>query len=340
MHLFQLFHFIRPYWLLALIPVLILLWFLYKNLNHGNNWRQAVDKHLLPHLLIKNHGVASSWRNYWFLYVLALIWLIAIFALAGPSWSKRPQPVYRSQVAKVILLDLSQSMFAQDIKPNRLTRAKYKVLDILKEYPEGLTGMAVYSSEAYTVSPLTNDTKTIAAMVSVLSPNIMPARGSNIAAALKKAAQLLQQGNAKRGTIILMTDAKPSAEAYAEAEKVRAAGYEILVLGIGTQAGAPIPGVEGGFVTQQGKTYIAKLDNGALEKLARIGAGHYHIFTDNNSDINYILAPTLRSRALTQAKKTDANTNLWNDEGRWFILLLLPFLLLMFRRGWLEDVCR
>lgn len=332
----HLFHFIRPYWFLAIIPMAIMLWTLRKHLTAGDNWQKVIDKHLLPHLLLSN----SKSRNYWPLYLISLIWFIAIFSMAGPTWSKKPQPVYRSQVAKLILLDLSPSMLAQDLKPSRIARARYKIMDILKGYPEGQTGMAVFSSEAYTVSPLTNDTRTIAAMVPVLSPKIMPAIGINMGTGLKKAEKLLQQANAKTGTIILITDSIPSAATFAEARKIHRAGYKISVLAVGTKAGAPIPNANGGFITQQGKTYIAKLNIKALEKLARVGGGRFSSFSNSDKDITYLMQPSLAEHSLAKAKKTDANTDLWKDQGRWFLLLLLPLMLLLFRRGWLEEVCR
>jgi len=170
------FHFLRPYWFLMLIPLAIMLWSLLWYLKKGDSWQQVIDPKLLKHLL----NQSSSAKNFKPLMILGLIWFTTVFALAGPAWEKHQQPVFRNNNAKVILLDLSQSMLAEDIQPDRLTRAKYKILDLLRDYPEGQTGMAVFSGEAYTVSPLTNDTHTIALMVSDLSPDIMPVSGSNI----------------------------------------------------------------------------------------------------------------------------------------------------------------
>lgn len=309
------FHFIRPYWLLAIIPLVLIIFFLQRHTKKGGNWQQIIDAQLLNYLLLP----ASSIKNYWFLIILSLIWLLSIFALAGPAWEKRPQPLYRDQSAKIILLDLSEAMDTTDIQPNRITRAKYKVLDILKKYPAGQTGMAVFTAEAYTVSPLTNDTNTIALMVPDISANIMPVRGSNISNALLKAETLLQQNHAKTGTILLITASIADTAAIDIAAQIHAAGYTLSVLGVGS-ANDP----------------VAPLPIKTLELLAAAGGGRFSSFTNTNKDINYLLAPTIQNTGIQQEKLL-SSANLWIDEGRWFILLILPLVLIAFRRGWLPG---
>lgn len=331
------FHFIRPYWLLALIPLALLMWMLRKQLKSGGSWKPVIDKHLLPYLLINVNKTRSCSP----FILLGLMWIIAIFSLAGPTWSRLPQQVYRNESAKVILLDLSQSMLAQDVQPNRLSRAKYKILDILHKYPEGQTGMAVFSTESYTVSPLTSDSNTLANMVPVLSPRIMPTLAvirSNLAVGLQKAQQLLQQDNAKRGTILLITDSKPTAHDDQVARRIRKQGDTLSILAVGTAAGAPIPNANGGFFNNNGKTIISKIDVAGLKKLAASGGGRFSLFSNNDSDIQYLLAPMLQNESLAKAKRTKATTALWQDEGRWPILLILVLLLMLFRRGWPTEI--
>jgi Ca-activated chloride channel family protein len=214
--LFQPFHFLRPYWLIALIPLAIIIMLLWKQARIGSYWRQVVEQHLLTDLLV---GTAKR-RQIWPFALLALAWLIAIFALAGPTWSKRPQPVYQQQNAKVIVFDLSTSMLTQDIQPTRLKRAKYKVRDILNQYSQGQTGMVVFSRAAFVGLPLTTDTHTIATLVPQLRPQIMPVQGSRIAAGLGKAKQLLQQARMRSGHIILITDSKPKDAGFHEVQQL------------------------------------------------------------------------------------------------------------------------
>lgn len=330
------FHFIRPWWFLAVIPLLILIFLLRRALVSGSSWQKVIDPHLLPHLLTKQDNIASFWPS----LLAVFVGFLAVFSIAGPTWLRLPQPVYRAKAAKIILLDLSPSMLAEDISPNRLTRAKYKIDDILNQYREGQTGMAVFSNESYTVSPLTNDTKTIAAMVPVLSPTIMPVLGSTIAVGLKQGEKLLQQGGANRGTILLITDGNPTKQDNEVAKEIHHKGYTISVLGMGTKMGAPIPDTRDGFFNIQGKTVIAKLDIAGLEKLAESGGGRFSLFSNNNSDIKTLLDGSMNHQRLTKADETKATTGLWKDEGHWFVLFLLPFVLILFRRGWLEELCK
>lgn len=330
------FHFIRPWYILFLMPLSLMLFLLRKKVSGGSRWRSVVDQHLLPHLLMKKGAASSIWP----IFMVGLIWFLAIFSLAGPTWKRLPQPVYRAQSQKIILLDLSPSMLASDISPNRLTRAKYKIDDILKRYREGQTGMVVFSKESYTVSPLTNDTKTIAAMMPVLTPGIMPVAGSSIGVGLKQAEKLLKDGGAKTGTILLVTDSKPSVADNRIVEQIHRQGYTISVLGVGTKVGAPIPDTRDGFFAVKGKMVIAKLDINALKKLAKIGGGQFSQFTNDDQDIKLLLNLSSHNTPLTKANKTKATTGIWQDEGQWFIFLLLPLVLIFFRRGILEELYR
>lgn len=327
------FHFLRPYWLLLLFPMLIIIFLLLHQLKQSNHWQKVIDPNLLQYLFSQT----SIKPNYRLISLLFFIWSISIFALAGPTWEKREQPVFSNSTAKVILLDLSQSMLAQDIKPNRLTRAKYKILDILRAHPEGQTGLAVFSSEAYTVSPLTNDVDTIALMVPALSPNIMPVQGNDIGAGLRKAEMLLRQGEATTGTIILITDSVPNSMDDSIAKQIHSDGYDVSILAIGTQKKVPLPLSPGNVDHTDNKTTFFKLNFSALEKLAQMGGGRFSTFTNTDQDVNYLLAPTLQKHNFNKAK-TKNESYYWYDEGRWFILLIMPFVLLTFRRGWLEQL--
>ncbi len=323
-------HFIRPLWFFALIPLSIFVFYCYKNYRQKSAWRQVIDPELLSHVLPEKLAVHS---NKFFWYIL-LGWFITVFALAGPAFSQKPQPVYESTHAKVIVLDLSRSMLANDIPPDRLTRAKYKVLDILNNYAQGRTGLVVFAKEAYTVSPLTFDTHTIALMVPDLNPDIMPVQGHNIAAGLMKAEQLLIQGDAKTGNIILITDSNPSRQALSIARNISQKNYPISVLAVGTSANASIPMKDSS--TDFNKTAaLRKLDIVNLQTLAHNGGGKFSLFTNNDSDINGLLAHDF-SHSPVQALKTKLNTHRWNDSGRWFILLVLPFMLILFRKHYLE----
>ena len=322
------FHFIRPYWLLALLPYLILLGLLVRRkLSHGN-WTAVCDAALLPFLL-QDKAVAQSRLP---LATGAVAAFLAIVALAGPTWERLPTPVFRNDSALVIVLDLSRSMDAADIKPSRLVMARYKIADILKQRKDGQTALIVYADEAFTVTSLTNDTETIANQLSALTTAIMPREGNNTARVLKKAEALFKQAGLQKGQILLITDGGNIDDALSKAKSLDA--YQLLVLGVGTSGGAPIALNTGGFLKDdQGNIVVDKLNISSLEKLAQAGNGSYQSLTSDDADIQALLS-TLISQSDGKGEK---NENLlldqWRDVGPWLLLLVLPMAALSFRKG-------
>ena len=154
---FSEFHFIRPTWLLAILPYLVIVVLMLRNKLSRGNWSAVCDAELLPYLL-QEKAVHNS---RWLLTTGAIAAFLVIVALAGPSWQRVPSPVFRNDSALVVALNLSHSMDAEDIKPSRLIRARYKIADILKRRKDGQTALLVYSGAAFTVTPLTDDIFTI-----------------------------------------------------------------------------------------------------------------------------------------------------------------------------------
>ena len=177
------FHFLRPWWLLALLPAALVLFSLLKNKAQRGDWTRVCDAELLPYILQEQ---PTQTRNGGWL-AAALATLLCILALAGPTWERLPGPAFRNDSALVIALDLSESMNAADIKPSRISRARYKIADILKQRKDGQTALLVYSGDAFTVTPLTTDTSTINSQLEALTTDIMPSPGSNPARAIEKA---------------------------------------------------------------------------------------------------------------------------------------------------------
>jgi Ca-activated chloride channel homolog len=320
-------HMIRPLWAWLLIPMLALLIGLWFKRQTSQQWQQVCDPHLLPHLLVQLGQPARQWR----LLALLCAWLISVFALMGPAWQKIEIPAYQQQQARVIALDLSPAMYATDVKPDRLTRAKYKISDLLKLSGDHQVAMVAFANEAYTVSPLTQDVNTITAMLPELSPDIMPVQGADIKAALTQAQALIEQNNQPNGDIIVVTANSATAQDIAVAQQLMNKGYSISVLGIGTLQGAPIPTEQGMLQTSNGQPKISKLDKASLQRLAQAGGGRYVELTDNIRDVNQLA--TQRGDWFASLAEEQMLISEWDDKGRWFILLLLPFAAYAFRRG-------
>ncbi|MGD8556280.1 MAG: VWA domain-containing protein [Chromatiales bacterium] len=327
------FHFLEPAWLLALLPLALLLWLAARRHAGDTPWRKIIDARLQP--LLMNGGNADRPRlPFW---LLGAGWLIAVLALANPVWERQPQPLMQTNAARVIVLDLSRSMLAQDLKPTRIERARFKVEDILAGDEEGLTGLVVFAGDAFTVTPLTRDTETIRAQLRALEPAIMPSQGSRADLGLLQALDLLQQAGVAQGQIILIVDGVEGDLATEAAEEIALAGHSVSVLGVGTAEGAPLYDARGNILgDRSGKPLIVGLDTDSLRRVALAGAGLYRQMTTANSDIDALLASG-NSRGESE-NVDDMRSEKWKERGPYLTLLLLPLAALAFRRGWLFSI--
>jgi Ca-activated chloride channel family protein len=328
------FHFLRPLWLLALIPAFLLVFYLWRLNQVSSAWDKAIDKELLPFLLDNTKSVAERTP----LMILLTLWTLAILALAGPVWEQLPQPVQARQDALVIVYDQSLSMYAQDLDPNRQTVSKRKLLDVLDNRLEGQTALIVYAGGAHAVTPLTEDSITIKALVPSINPNMMPAFGSNTVAAIEVAKELFADAGALSGTILLITDGVERRDHAALADLLAQTGYRLAILGIGTEQGAPIPAAGGDFLRDaSGQIVQPGLDRASLQDLAALVNGRYSDLEITSADVDYLLDEDafLDSDELTAV---DENFDLWYEVGPWLLILILPLSTLMFRRGWIIGI--
>jgi len=329
------FHFLRPEWFYAVIPAILLFALLRYRQQNSSNWAKSIDPSLLPFLLEKTGETAS--KNPFFLLLFA--WLIATVALAGPVWEKTPQPVHEREDALVVVLDLTRSMYATDVKPNRLIRARRKLIDLLNMREEGVTALVVFSGNAHTVSPLTDDTNTIIAMIPALTPSIMPAPGSQLSSALQKTLKLFENAGVASGRILVITDEiRDVAEAQAVVRDYRYS-FPISVLSVGTAEGAPIPSQQGsanqGYLKdRRGTLVIPKVSYEKLQNFANLAGGRFATMTLNDDDLAYLLTddPLFDNSAFRDLER---DFDVWFEEGPWLLLLLLPLASLAFRRGWI-----
>ncbi len=327
------FHFLRPWWFLAIVPLLLVLWRMSKKKNNQKGWAGVIDAELLPHVLISKEVNQRTWPK----YLLGLMGILSIASLAGPVWEQLPQPVFRNESALVIAIDLSRSMDATDLKPSRLVRAKFKVADLLKQRKEGQTALLAFASDAFTVTPLTDDTATIVSQLKALSTDLMPQQGSRADRAMLKASDLLQQAGYMKGDILLITDGVNLERDQAAAKELDSAGYRLMILGVGTKEAAPIPDSRGGFFTDTaGNIILPSLDEAALKKLVKAGGGSYQSYTQNEQDVNRITLQLLeRAPSESQASETDFKTDQWQEEGPWLLFVIIPFVAFAFRKGYL-----
>jgi len=324
------FHFIQPLWLLALLPLAGVLWLLVRRGPGSSPWRRLVDARLLP-LLLDGQNTRRSLLPVW---LLSSAWLLAVLALANPTWEQQPQPLRQTSASRVIVLDLSRSMLVADLRPSRLVRARFKVEDILAFDPEGQTALVVFAGDAFTVAPLTRDADTIRAQLKALHPSIMPSQGSRADLGLSKAHELLRQAGVPHGQVVLIADGVEGAGASGAATRLRESGYEVSVLGVGTAAGAPLPDGRGGTLRDNtGRPLIPGLDADALAAIAEAGGGRYSPLRGDPVDLDYLLRTP--GDAGDRIDSDELQAQKWKGQGPFIAVLLLPLAALAFRRGWL-----
>lgn len=311
-------HFLRPqaFWCLLALP--LLLGFVYYRQQRANAWRTAVDPHLLPHLLVPGRR-----RVLGTLAGMALALVIAVTALAGPSWRQGEQALWQQRAPLVIALDLSSATLAADLPPSRLLQARGKLATLLRERQGGQVALIAYADDAFTVAPMTEDAANVALFLDALSPEVMPVDGQRGDRAIEQAIKLMRQAGFTRGDILLMTDHADSATQNAAAQAA-SQGYRVSVLGLGSTTGAAYRGVDG-------QLQRARLDADSLRILATRGGGRFE--TVQRGDEDLVALGVLDPPSLQADAGTSDHRRSWLDEGYWLLLPLMLLSLFAFRRG-------
>jgi Ca-activated chloride channel family protein len=321
--------FIRPWWLLGVIPVVLLAVAWARRRMAASHWEAAIDPALLK-VLLEPGGKGGFRRMAW---LVAVALALATVGLAGPAWQKLPQPVEEKRDALVVVFDLSLSMLAEDVRPSRLVRARQKITDVLRLRTEGYTALVAYAGDAHTVAPLTDDVRTIENLLAALSPEMMPVLGSNLKSALTVTRELFENSRVPQGRILLVTD---GIDDVSHTRELCDRYFPLSILGVGTERGGTIPldflNQPGQVLrTQSGDPITARLDGDRLADVADGCHGRYRLLELGDADIGDLLATPLPSEDETEEVERDFDT--WADMGYLAGLVLIPFLLAGFRRG-------
>ncbi len=300
-------HFLRPAWFFALIPLILLAYVLLRQKILSHAWKAVCDRHLLPHL-IQTEGLGAQKRALLYLFCAAFFMLLS---LTGPTWKKLPTPTYHAVHPRLILMDLSSEMLTTDIKPNRLTRSKFKLHDLFQYQNKGQFGLIVYTEEPFVVSPLTVDAQTIDALINQLEPSIMPIGGNNLMAALKEGKQLIQQSGSPYGDLLVLTGTPPSKAAIHMAKKLSETQIHTSILAL----------------------TASKQPSSAFKAFAKAGGGENITFSHTEKDIQQWL--TSGSYEEVMQENINNTVPVWRDDGRWFLIPAMICLLPVFRRAWL-----
>jgi Ca-activated chloride channel family protein len=304
-------HFLRPWALLALLPSVVLVWALWRR--QGDvAWRRLIAPQLLPHLLSGNSEKASPLRP---MHLLAVFWLFACIATAGPTWKREAAPFADDQAALVIVLHVGPSMLATDIQPTRLERATHKIHDLLALRPGARVALIAYAGSAHEVVPLTTDANLVEAFAAELSPDIMPMEGNAVGDAVQMARRLLVDANV-RGSILLITDYVDNA-AIAGIE----GGPDVDILAMAAPPGTP---------ATPGGPPAPALDEDSMSSAAIQLGGRFVAASVDERDVQN-LSRRIDTRPVTA---TADEGQRWQDAGYYVLFPIALIVLLWFRQGW------
>lgn len=299
MSLLENFHFIRPLWL-GLAPLALLLWWLGRKADDPlRGWRAVMDRELLRSVTV-GQAASEGWRG----VSLLVAWLLAVIAVAGPTWRLEPSPFGDNPVPVMLALRADESMSLSDLMPNRMERANLKVADYASQRKGEPLGLVAYAGSAHLVLPPTRDTSIVAAMAAEISPEIMPKPGDNLVAALALAVASLGELG---GSIVVVADtvaANVSSLAdFADKNKV-----PIHILAVA-------------------RPDTPEMD--AIQNAASTLNAEVTILTPDDRDILALVRST--ARAPISVQDADQGTH-WAEAGWSIVPLLVLFSLLSFRR--------
>ncbi len=321
------FHFLRPLWLLAIIPAALLLWAIRRRGDMRHRWRDAIAPHLLAALMIGER----SRRAVRPVHLTALLLTLGAIALAGPSWEREQPPFLDDKAPLAIAIDLSQTMDAIDVSPTRLERAKLKVKALLDRRVGARTAIYAYAGSTHLVLPLTDDAQLVRTFVDSLETRIMPVPGKNTALALRTADAMLAREKVP-GTLLFLTDGVEDSALPAFKTQTNDGRSQPVVLAIGTAQGGPLRSATGGFVEDDaGQRRFARLDPAALKRLRDdAGVAVATLTPDSDDDVIWV-ARHIQSHL---AQRQSAEHTRWKDAGWWLTMPIALLGVLWFRKGW------
>lgn len=329
----SLLHFSHPLWLWAAlaVPAVWIVYFLFYRINrHYRQLEKFIDPHLLPYLLVNRANKKNSlWKH---LLLWSAVWSFLTIAVAGPRWSYREIETFSKDQSLVILLDLSESMNASDVKPSRLVRAKQKIEDLINLSRGVKIGLIAFAADPHMIAPLTDDIETIRHLLPSIDTGLVYVQGSRLSSALDMAYTMLEAEPGNNKALLVISDGGfEDASAILTAKKLAEKGIAIHAMGVGTVEGAPLKDHKGNIIKKNGTPVLSKLEKEQFSEISKIGNGHYleANYSDHDEDI---ILRELESRAEEQMALGKKNT-IWDERFYWMIFPVLPIILWWFRRG-------
>ncbi|PSW16654.1 hypothetical protein C9J01_06565 [Photobacterium rosenbergii] len=319
-------NFFTPLWLLGLLLAPAFLWLKYHRQQQG-----LIAPHLQQERFYSRNRF-SCW--------LTLAWSIVMVAMAGPHWREQDRPHSELERARVIVMDMSQAMYAQDIAPSRFQQAFYKVTDLINLVDEGYTGVVAYSNAGYTISPLTHDNNTVLTQIEHLSPDVMPSTGKNAASGVAEAVTLLEQTQFGYGDILLVTSGISDREKADIAALLVDTPYSLSTYAISTPQGAPVVDQNGKpRLDDDGQPVISRLVPERLSALSVQTGGISVTYQHSQQDIEQLYRFLAKMRSIEDlSEQSGGLSSQFINDGYWLLWPLAAMLLMTFRRGMVWSV--
>ena len=322
-------HFIRPLWLLLILPAALLPWLWHRQQSTSQRLRTVFAPHLLRHLVIRPQDQQRV-RPVW---LLGALLALGALAAAGPTWELDRPPFLQDKAPLILAVDLSPSMDAGDIAPSRLEAVKHKLRDLLKRRAGARTALIVYAGSAHLVLPPTDDPELLESYIEALSTDLLDSPGKNALAVTEEAIRLLA-AEKNPGSLVLISDGADTSQLSALSQQLDAApvDLQVLVLAVGHQSGGLITDNNGSpRLDSSGKPIISEFDKDALQQLADALDAPLGSLTPNEDDLDWI---QLHAQQHFNAANPDNDDLHWKDMGYWLCWLLLPLAWLGIRKGW------
>jgi Ca-activated chloride channel homolog len=325
----QLFRFANPdfLYLLLLLPVMVVLWIL-NEARKKRSLKKLGSQEFVRKLMPEFSGIRPNIK--FFLQLLAISFVIII--LARPQFGSKLEEVKKQGIEVIIALDVSNSMLAEDIQPDRLTRAKQALTRLIDNLDNDKIGLVVFAGDAYTQIPITSDYVSAKMFLSAINPDMVPKQGTAIGSAIELGIRSFSPGEGKSKAMIIITDGENHEDdpvsAAGEASK---AGIVIHTIGIGSAEGVPVPVMVNGrrdyLKDPDGNTVITKLDEDILKKIAVSASGNYVRASNTNIGLDEIFGQ------IRKMKKEDLESTMYteyNDQFQIFAVFALVLLIVEF----------
>lgn len=321
---------LRPFWLIVLPLPIWLIWLIWHRQRQTGRWQRLLPEAF--HTALLTRGRLRNSKLPWIL--LGSAWLLGCLALLGPSWQQVEQPSLTRADPLVILLETTPAMLATDVRPSRLEQAKRKILDLLQTRQDAQTAVVVFAGSAHTLVPLSNDMATTQNLLDALQPDLMPEPGHRADLAVTQGIALLQQGANGAGRLLLIGSSLSEPERASIEQQLDENEQSLLLLGIGTEQGAPIPLEDGSFLKDdKGSIVIPRLDDNAMRRFASQIGGRYQQARVDDADLRNL--GLLESNGKLVAQDETTRLDAWQDQGYWLLLPLVLLAAFAGRRGWL-----